>query len=140
MIERSLDANGDWTFGRGKSNYLTMNRAIGQSIQTRLSSFLGDCFFDTAAGIDWFNFLGSKQKVALQLAIRAVIINTQGVTRLTLLSLTYTAARKISFSYEVETIYTGVLAPSGTVTNSGDFILTEDGFKIITEDGNPLVT
>lgn len=52
MIVRALDINGDWTFGQGKGNYLTNQAAIAQNVQTRLLSFLGDCFFDPTAGIN----------------------------------------------------------------------------------------
>ncbi len=80
MIVRALTSQGDWTYGAGKNNYLSANAAVGQSIGTRLMSFLGDCFFATNAGIDWWNLLGNKNLLALELAINAVILNTENVT------------------------------------------------------------
>lgn len=81
MIVRALNKDGDWTFGAGKANYLSGVDALKQSISTRLNSYLGDCFFATNAGIDWFTFCGgSKSQLALQLAINAVILNTANVT------------------------------------------------------------
>lgn len=140
MSVRSLDALGDWTFGRGKNNYLTQNKEIRQNIQTRLLSFLGDCFFDTAAGIDWFNLLGSKDQTALNLAVNSTILNTEGVTSLLQLSIVLSSVRRLTISYEVATVYTGLTATDGTIQSATNYILTEDGVIITTEDGDPLVT
>ncbi len=140
---RALDANGDWTWGRGKNDYLQRNAAIEQNIQTRLLSFLGDCYFKINDGIDWFTFMGSKgsqNQVALNLAINATILNTEGVVDLVQVSLNIDSARKITISYTVTTIYTGVLGPTATVSGVADFIITEGGSVITTEDGNPITT
>lgn len=140
MIVRSLDINGDWNFGKGKNDYLKNNKAIVQNISTRLSSFLGDCFFATDAGIDWFNLLGSKNQLALELAVRAVILNTLEVTRLVDVSIQVEEnTRRINMRYVVDTIY--------TVTN-GDvpipvltsFLLTESGDILTTESDQPIST
>ncbi len=141
MILRALDDNGEWTFGRGKNNYLTLNDAIGQNISSRLKSFLGDCYFDTKAGLDWFTFLGSKNITGLQLAVNAVIVNSAGVTGVNRLSLVVDPrTRNIALSYEVTTVYTGFIGPTGTLTFSGNFLLTQDGVIITTEDGSPIST
>lgn len=105
MIVRALDADGDWTFGKGKNNYLRGVRATQQNLATRLRSFLGDCFFDTGAGIDWFNLLGSKNLLKLQLDISAVILNTQEVTGLVEDSLFLDTKRVMDLRYSVNTIY-----------------------------------
>lgn len=103
---RALDANGDWTFGQGRNNYLTGNLAIGQNIRTRCLSFLGDCFFDQGAGIDWFSYLGGKDQLGLNLAISAAILNTTGVLGLNQVSINLNApTRVLSVSYQVTTIY-----------------------------------
>lgn len=138
MIIRALDAQGEWTFGRGKNDYLQFNAAIGQNILSRLRSFLGDCYFDTSSGIDWFTFLGGKNSIGLQLAINAVILNSEGVTGVLLLSLNINSARNISVSYDATTIYTGLLGPDGTLSFTGNFLLTQDGVIITTEDGTPI--
>lgn len=141
MILRALDANGEWTFGKGKNNYLTLNNAIGQNIGSRLKSFLADCYFDTKAGLDWFTFLGSKDITGLQLAVSAVIINSSGVTAVNRLSLVVDPrTRNISLSYDVDTVYTGFIGANGTLTFSGNFLLTQDGVIITTEDGSPIST
>ena len=45
MIVRALDKDGDWTFGQGLSNYLVNIDALAQVIQTRIKSYLANCFF-----------------------------------------------------------------------------------------------
>lgn len=105
-MTRALDSHGDWTFGSGINNYTTGNAEVAENIQTRLQSFLGDCFFDTGAGIDWFNLLGSKQQVSLQLAVAAVILNTPNVTGGLQLSVSYNEiTRGIAIVYQVQTVY-----------------------------------
>ena len=83
MIIRNLTAAGDWTFGKGVNNYLSGDAAISLNIKTRLLSWVNDCFFDTKAGIDWLNRLGSKNQAGLlALDCRRIILTTPGVTGL----------------------------------------------------------
>ena len=111
-----------------------------KTLKTRLSSFLGDCYFDTRAGIDWFNLLGSKDLTALNLAINAVILNTEGVTSLIEISIDLNrTTRNVVIVYAVTTIYTGITSTTNTVSGSVDFLITEDGSIITTEDGDPLI-
>lgn len=105
MIVRSIDTDGDWLFGKGLNDYKSANSAVAQDIQTRLYSFLGDCFFDLGAGINWFGFLGSKNELGLNLAVSAVILNTANVISLTQLSITLTTERVCTISYTVQTTY-----------------------------------
>lgn len=115
MRVRGIDANGDWLFGKGANDYLTANAAVQQNIATRLRSFLGDCFCDLGAGVDWFNLLGAKNETAVTLAVSAVILNTQDVTGLQQLNVALDAARRLTISYRVQTIYSRYSAVSGTV-------------------------
>lgn len=105
MYVRALDANGDWTFGSGLNNYKTGNLAVIQDIQTRLRSFVGNCFFDMGAGINWLGFLSSKDVVGLRLAINAVLINTPNVVGILELSFNLSEERNFSISYQVQTTY-----------------------------------
>lgn len=107
MIMRGLNAVGDWLFGGGYSNYLSTNAAIGLNIETRIRSWVGDCFFDKNAGVDWLNRLGSKnQQQLLENDIRRVILTSYGVTSLDSFSITIdTQARSINAQYQVKTIY-----------------------------------
>lgn len=105
MRVRALDADHDWTFGKGQNDYKANLDAVVQSINTRLNSFLGDCFFSASSGIDWFNLLGSKNALALNLAISATILNTEGVVALHQLSLNLDDARELTVRYKVLTVY-----------------------------------
>jgi hypothetical protein len=105
MIVRSLDENHDWTFGKGRNNYLKDRAAIVQNINTRLLSFLGDCFFALNEGLDWFNLLGGKSSAAIRVAVATKILDTEGVTGLVEISFSIDENRSISISYEAETIY-----------------------------------
>lgn len=102
---RALDVNHDWTFGKGRNNYLRDQAAVMQSIDTRLSCFLGDCFFDLGAGIDWYTYLGSKDQLPLALAIQATIQNTAYVTGTVQTRVFLTSARAFNVQYTVQTTY-----------------------------------
>ncbi len=81
MIIRNLDSSHDFTFGSGLANYISSNPAIALNIETRILSWIGDCFFDTGAGIDWANRLGSKnQQKILQADLQRIILQSYGVT------------------------------------------------------------
>ena len=105
MRIRNLDANHDWTFGQGTGNYLTGNPAIGLNIETRILSWLGDCFFDTGAGIDWANRLGSKnQRQLLESDLRRIILQSYGVTGIVTFNTSVTG-RAFSANYTINTIF-----------------------------------
>ena len=115
MIIRALDSNKDWTYGKGKNDYNSGNNAAQELINTRLYSFLGDCFFDMQAGIDWFNFMSSKNQIGLDLAVSATILNTpdengnQLVTGLKQLSIVLNQdTRNITIQYSCITIFSSV--------------------------------
>lgn len=105
MIVRSVDDNNDWNFGRGRNDYKRDRLAVMQNVQTRLQEFLGDCFFNTVAGIDWLNLLGSKDIEALKLRISSVIINTEDISGLIQTSIRVSETRKLFITYEADTIY-----------------------------------
>lgn len=104
-IVRSLDLNHDWNFGRGRNDYISDLDAVAQDVQTRLYSFLGDCFFDITAGVDWFNLLGGKSKTDIEIAINTVILNTNNVTGLLEISSTLNDNRGITVIYSVQTVF-----------------------------------
>lgn len=106
MKVRGIDENGDWTFGRGAGDYLRENQAVAQDIQTALLSFLGDCFWDLGAGVDWLNLLGAGSPVRLKLAISSVILNRPNVTRLNQLDVTVDPqTRKVLLQYSADTVF-----------------------------------
>lgn len=106
MIFRNLTSDGDWTFGSGKENFARGQDAIGLNIRTRILSWVGDCFFDQTAGIDWVNRLGSKnQRVLLELDLRRIITQSEDVTALVEFD-TILNGRQFVADYSVNTIYT----------------------------------
>lgn len=105
MRVRGLDANGEWLFGKGKSDYKYDINALAQIIQTRLKSFLNNCFFATNDGIDWFNLMGSKNLRDLRLAVASTILNTEGISTLAEVNLSISADRRVTIEYSVVSVY-----------------------------------
>ncbi|MEZ5691201.1 MAG: hypothetical protein R3D71_06015 [Rickettsiales bacterium] len=103
MKIRGLDLNHDWLFGRGKNDYLLADSAIALNIKTRILSWVGDCFFDMTAGIDWINRLGkTKQRELLELDLRRIILTSEGVTGIISFN-SQLIDRSFSAQYEVRT-------------------------------------
>lgn len=106
MIVRAIDSDGDWLFGKSLNDYKSNLEAVKQNIQTRLLCFLGDCFFDITAGLDWFTFLGGyKNELAVSLSVSSVILNTNGVTGIKQLTIGLTSIREFSVYYQAQTAY-----------------------------------
>ena len=107
MIIRALDANHDFTFGIGKSNYLFGELAIEENIQTRLLEFFNDCFFNMTAGIDWIRILGTMStKEEIILKCRAIILQSFGVVKVNSVSASLNDRRGITLIYNADSIYT----------------------------------
>lgn len=105
MIFRQLDENGDWSFGKGKNNYVSLDEAIKLNIKTRILSWLNDCFFSLTSGIDWLNRLGSKNQAGLlETDLRRIISQSEGVTAILSFDIV-TQGRAFSATYTVQTIY-----------------------------------
>jgi hypothetical protein len=85
MRFRALDANGDYSGGRGQGNFLINSPAcVAQSVLTRLKLWQGQWFLDLTEGTPWLQqILGKTSKQAYDLAIRARVLGTQGVTAIT---------------------------------------------------------
>lgn len=101
MRFRNVDANGDWVFGKGRNSYLRDTDALMMNIKTRLLSFLGDCFFDAEAGIDWWNLLGGKDQKALLASIQRVVLRSSNVKRIVEMQ-SHLTNRKFSITLSVE--------------------------------------
>lgn len=104
MTFRNLK-NGDWVFGTGRNDYVSENQEIALNIETRILSFLGDCFFAANEGIDWFNLLDYRYQNRLELKVQEVIKNTPGVTGVNNINIMLAANRKIIISYDIQTIF-----------------------------------
>lgn len=83
MRFRALDGNWDWKFGKGIGSYSGDTQAIAYDVKSQILSWIGDCFFNETAGIDWKNILGSKdQKSRLDDAIKKIIVEEYGIVEL----------------------------------------------------------
>ena len=110
MLVRALDNTGDWTFGKGLNDYKKNNAAIMQLLNTNLNEFLGNCFFNTGAGVNWFYLLGGKDQIALNIAISRVILNTDDVVAMNQLSVNVDPiTRRCVVTYTVTTSYSSVI-------------------------------
>ncbi len=136
MRVRSIDSDNDWLFGKGQNDYKTSTLAIGQSIQTRLQSFLGDCFFALADGLDWFNLIGSKNLIKLKLDVGTTILNTSGVLKIISVDFNLDSSRMLTMTYKV-LVSTGQVVTNAISTSN--FITTQDGNVITTQDGQGIV-
>jgi hypothetical protein len=106
MICRKIDANGDWNFGKGMSDMARDQKAIEQDINTRLLSWVGDCFFALNDGIDWKNRLDVGGQKDLEDEVRFLILRTDGVVGINSLVVEFDeTTRRIRITYDVETIF-----------------------------------
>lgn len=113
---RTLTPAGDWTYGNNLSGYLINNDAIGQQIRCRLLQFLGECFWDTQAGINWIGYLGGKNAVGLNLAISTVVLNTQGVLGINTLDFNVDPdTRLFSVNWNVTTVFSRYFPGTSTL-------------------------
>lgn len=80
MRTSRLSEGGDWTFGKGKADYLRRSEAIRQNIVTRLRSFTDDWYADTGHGLPWLEILGERNTERRILReIEKTILETEGV-------------------------------------------------------------
>lgn len=115
MAFRNLDENHDWVYGSGKNSYVTENQEIALNLETRLLSFLGNCFFATNEGVDWFNLLDYNKQQQLEIAVQGIVIQTPGVTGINSTDIILGANRQIKIAYDIQTVYsnsyTGEVVP-----------------------------
>lgn len=104
MRVRRLNGH-DWTFGRGRADYVKDQAAIAQNIKTRLLSFKNDWYLDIDANIDWMNLLGQRgtEKI-IENEVARVILTTSGVVRINSLSL-QNKERRVIIEADITTIF-----------------------------------
>ena len=117
MRFRNLDTNGDWVFGKGRNSYVKDDKALMLNIKTRLLSFLGDCFFDVDAGIDWWNLLGEKDVKRLAASVQRIILNSYGVKRIVKLDYSLNN-RALSITASLEFLDGAILTDTVEVFNA----------------------
>lgn len=113
MIIRNTDENGDWTFGKGKSDYLTDLDAVMGNIKSRLQSWVGDCFYAPAEGVDYNNYLDKNTEDLLISDQKRVILQSEGVLKI------------ISYESELDRSTRGFTAQSeiSTIFGVGELII-----------------
>ncbi len=113
---RSLDSNLDWTWGSGRQNYSTLEKAVNLDIATALKVFLGEIFWATNVGVDWWNLLGGKNETAIVLQTRSTIIAREGVQRITsLVPVLDRRTRNLNLTYAIDTKYSRALQGSVSI-------------------------
>ncbi len=101
---RTLDAQGDFTFGKGLNNYSQDTAAVKLDIATRLRGWLKDCFFALDEGIDWNTYMSTGEINLLAEQIRTLIIQTPEVAQL--LGFDFGLSERVfTAHYNVLTIY-----------------------------------
>ena len=106
MSVRAIDENRDWMFGQGRQSYKINEEELGQMINTRVLSFLGDCFFAENEGIDWFTLLerGKQNEELLKRSVSLTILQTDGVVAINSVEF-IKQGRNLRVFYDVQTIY-----------------------------------
>jgi len=106
MIIRKVDANNDWRFGHGLSDYNQNENAIDENIKTRLLSWVGDCFFALQEGVDWRNRLDVGQQAALRDEIASVILQSFGVIAINSIELDFNGQTRLAIiRANIQTIF-----------------------------------
>lgn len=108
MRVRKLDANGDYSFGRGASDlFQDSKEGVAQAVQTRLALLKGEWFLDTTEGMPWSTeVLGKNTSTTYDAAIRQRILRTPGVNSLTAYnSAVASDTRRLSVMATIDTIY-----------------------------------
>ncbi len=104
MIFRTLSKMGDWTLGKGRSGYTRNIEALILNVKTRLLSWVGDCFYAPAEGVDYSNYLGYGTKQLLDLNIKRVVLKSQGVIKIVNFESKIQEDRNITIRIIVDTI------------------------------------
>lgn len=106
MKIRRLNKNGDWTFGRGISNYADSDEAILLNCKTRLMSFKNDWFLDQNQNIDWFTILGQKNNEQTIInEVERVCLNSEGIVKVVSIEVVKSDNRSANIEIVVNTIF-----------------------------------
>ncbi len=106
MRVAAIDSNLDWTFGKGRANYITESELVRQNVLTRIKSFQFDWFLDTTAHIDWMTILGNRnnEKTVID-EIRRITLSTLGVAIIEELSIVSIESRHATIKLKFIDIY-----------------------------------
>lgn len=81
-----LLTNDDLNLTDGELTFITGQQAIGQSIEMRLKTWLGETVYDLSAGVPWLQiiFVKSTPETSIQFLLEDQVLGTPGVTGVTL--------------------------------------------------------
>lgn len=83
MRVRRIDANNDWTFGRGRGCYAETSESVAQRVKTRLQSFLVDWFLALDHGLPWLRRMERPADLeTVERDAKRQILETQGVAEI----------------------------------------------------------
>lgn len=108
MRYRSLDVNGDYSFGKGPLEILVNSpECVAQACKTRLALFVGEWYLDQENGTPYStDILGENTRPLYDQAIQERILETQGVDSITAYaSVLNGAVRALSITATISTIY-----------------------------------
>lgn len=107
MRYRALDADGDFVFGQGASEFLiNTSEAVAQAVRTRLLFAQGEWFLDTEDGTMYSLILGAGTQNTYDDVLQARILETQGVQSLDeYASAVDETTRKLTVACIITTIY-----------------------------------
>lgn len=113
MIIRSTTKTNDWLFGKGLQDYFFNEAAIEANIRTKLLEWVGNCYFNLTAGIDWRNRLDYGQQQALIVEIKQLVLQCYGVLQILAFNANFNNTTRFdSITMTIQTIY----SPSATIT------------------------
>lgn len=116
MQYRALSPTGDYQFGLGSRNFLANSPAtVAQAVQTRLLLSQGEWFLDVTEGTPYgTEILGEGTVPTYDLAIRARILGTEGVTDIASYSSSFNSAiRGVSVAVTIDTVYGSFVTENG---------------------------
>lgn len=111
MTYRVLDSKGDYSFGKGKSGFLTDIQAVGQAIYTKLNLLQGEWWENLNEGLPLFQkILGNpgatKELSVADLVVKARILETPNAIEIQSFSSNFDhATRKYTVTAVVNTTY-----------------------------------
>ena len=106
MKYRKLDADGDYSFGRGNQNFfIDSPEAVAQAVKTSLALFQGEWFLDTSIGMPWLTqVIGSNTQSIYDDLIRGKVLQVSGVASIdSYTSLLDKTSRKLTVSMSITT-------------------------------------
>lgn len=108
MRYRKLAGGGDYSFGNGQADFWRdVPQAVGQSVQTRLTLWLGEWFLDIEDGTPYMQgVLGKHDKTSADETIQTRALKTEGLTKISQYESEIDPEnRNLTAQFTIDTIY-----------------------------------